>query len=153
MDYYHIKQRTWHTLHILVEIYINRNTTIHVRQKSYISPKCHYISTEKGCRTEIIEGLHNHDLGNEINNIYPGWNNKSNNIGPCHACNGPHFVKDCDETMCLRCKPNFDHCTLSKCPRKCHPNKQFGHNDFNNKNNGNRWKINQHTKPNLQLSV
>ena len=33
------------------------------------------------------------------------------------------------------------------------PHKQLGHNNFNNNNNGNRHKINQHSEPNLQLSV
>ena len=55
--------------------------------------------------------------------------------------------------MCLRCKPNFDNHTPSKCPRRCYSNKQLGHRTFNNKNNGNGHKINQHTEPNLQLSV
>ena len=100
------------------------------------------------------EGLLNHDLGQEINNIYPGRNDKWNNIRPCHTCNGPHFMKDCDETTCLRCRPNFDdHAPLSKCPRKCHPNKHLGHNNFNNNNKGNRQNINQHTEPNIQLPV
>ena len=38
-------------------------------------------------------------------------------------------------------------------PRKCHSNKQLGHNTFNNNNNSNTHKINQHIELNLQLSV
>ena len=88
-----------------------------------------------------------------MNTLYPVQNDKSNNIGPDHACSGPHFIKDCDVTMCLRCKLNFNNHMPSKCPRKCHLIRQLGHNNFNNNNNSNRQKINQHIEPNLQLSV
>ena len=95
------------------------------------------LAQKKDAELKIIGGLHSHDSGHEINNIYPSHNDKSNNIRPCHTCNGPHFIKACNETMCLRCKPNFNNHTPSKCPRKCHSNKQLGHNTFNNNNNGN----------------
>ena len=41
----------------------------------------------------IIEGLHNHDSGHEINNIYNKQNDNHNNMGPCHTCNGPPTSK------------------------------------------------------------
>ena len=77
---------------------------------------------KKDAELQIIEGLHNHNLGNEIHNIHVSWNDKSSKLGPCHACNSPHFIKDCDETTCLRCKSNLDSHTPSKCPRKFHSN-------------------------------
>ena len=52
------------------------------------------LAQKKDAELKIIERLHNHDVGHEINNIYPGWNDKSKTIGPCHICNGPHFIKD-----------------------------------------------------------
>ena len=110
------------------------------------------LGQKKDTELKIIQGLHNHDLSHEINNIYPSQIDKPNKIGPCHAYNGPPFIKDCDETMRLRCKPNLDNHMSSKCPRKCHPNTKLSHNTLNN-NNVNRHKINQYTKPNLQLSV
>ena len=121
------------------------------RQKPYISPKHHYVSTEKGHRTENYRGLNNHDLGHEINKIYLSQNDKSNKTGPWHTCNGPHFIKDYDETVCLRFKPNLNYHKPSKCLGKCHPNKQLSHNTFNNSNIVNGHKLNQYTKPNLQL--
>ena len=77
---------------------------------------------KKDAELKIIEGLHNHNLGHESHNIHSGWNDKSNKHGPCHACNGLHFIKDCDEKTCLRCKPNVNSHTPSKCPRKCNSN-------------------------------
>ena len=47
----------------------------------------------------IIEGLHNHDSGHKVNNIYNKQNDSPNNMGPYHACNGPHLVKDCEESI------------------------------------------------------
>ena len=39
-------------------------------------------------------------------------------MGPCHACNGPHLVQDCEESICKRCKPNLDNHTPAICPRQ-----------------------------------
>ena len=50
------------------------------------------LAQKKDIELRIIEGLHNHDSGYEINNIYPKPNNKPINIGPCHACNGPYVI-------------------------------------------------------------
>ena len=89
----------------------------------------------------------------QISNIYPKQNDKQINTGPCYACNGPHLVKDCNESICSRCKPNLDDHTPSKCPRRCFFNRQHGSNPFHNTDNSNRNKINSHIKPNLQLTI
>ena len=47
----------------------------------------------------IIKRLHNHDSGYEVHIINPKNNNKPINIEPCHACNGPHLIKDYNESM------------------------------------------------------
>ena len=85
--------------------------------------------------------------------IYPKHNDKSINIGPCPTCNGPHLIKHCNESTCGRFKPNLDKHMPTKCPRKCPFNRQQSPNPFHNAGNGNRNKINNHTEPNLQLSI
>ena len=50
-------------------------------------------------------------------------------------------------------KPNLDKHTPSQCPRKWPFNKQQSSNPFHNTNNSNGNKKNNHTKPNLQLSI
>ena len=59
---------------------------------------------KKDAELKIIDGLHNNNLDHEIHNINLSQNDKPSDPGPCHACNGPHFIKDCNETTCLRCK-------------------------------------------------
>ena len=44
-------------------------------------------------------------------------------MGPCHACSGRHLIKDCNESICNRCKPNLANHTLTKYPRKGSPTK------------------------------
>ena len=39
-------------------------------------------------------------------------------MGSCHACSGPHLVKDCEESICKKCKPNLDSHMPARCPRK-----------------------------------
>ena len=85
------------------------------------------MAQKKDTELKIIESLHNHDLGHEIHNIHAGWNDNPSKLRPCHTCNGPHFIKDCDKTMCLMCKPNDDDHTPSKCPRKSHSNWYHNH--------------------------
>ena len=51
-------------------------------------------------------------------------NDNQNNMGPCHVCNCPHLVKDCEESICKRCKPNLDSHTPARCPRKSTSNRQ-----------------------------
>ena len=60
------------------------------------------LAQKKEVELHIIEDLHNHDSGHEINNINNKQNDNQNNIGPCHACNGPHLVKDCNGSICNR---------------------------------------------------
>ena len=74
-------------------------------------------------------------------------------MGPCHTCNGPHLIKDCNESTCGRCKPNLDKHTPFKCPRKCPFKKHLNANPFHNTDNNIRNKFNDHNNPNLQLSV
>ena len=102
---------------------------------------------------ELIKGLHNHDSSHNINNMYPKHNDKPINIGPFHTCNGPHLIKHCNESTCSRCKQKLDNHTPSKCPRKCSFNKQQSSNPIHSTYNINTNKINNHTKPNLQLSI
>ena len=62
----------------------------YVLVKTHLSPDCCYPSVEKDAKLCIIEGLHNHNPGHKINNIYNKQHeNQNSNIGPCHACNGP----------------------------------------------------------------
>ena len=77
---------------------------------------------KKDAELKIIEGLHDHDLGHEIHNIHSSENDISNKLGPCRACNGPHFINNCDERTCIRSKPNLNSHIPSKCPRKHHSN-------------------------------
>ena len=74
-------------------------------------------------------------------------------MGPYHACNGPHLIKDCNESTCGRCKLNLDNHTPSKCSRKFPFNRQQSSNPSHNTSNSNRNQINNHTEPNLQLSI
>ena len=62
---------------------------------------------KKDAELKIIEELQNYNLDHEIHNINLSQNDKSSNPGPCYTCNGPHFIKDCDEATCLRCKPHL----------------------------------------------
>ena len=51
------------------------------------------LAQKKDVELCIIEDLHNHDSGHF--NIFNTQNNNQNNMECCHACNGPHLVKDC----------------------------------------------------------
>ena len=68
----------------------------YILDKNPMSPNAIMLMQKSDTELKIIEGLHNHDLGHEIHNIYSCQNDKSNKLGPCYACNGPHFSKDCD---------------------------------------------------------
>ena len=64
------------------------------------------LAKKKDAELSIIKGLHSHDWGHEVNDIYPKQTSKQINIEPCHTCNGPHLVKDCNKsTSSSRCKP------------------------------------------------
>ena len=60
---------------------------------------------------KVIEGLHSNDLDQKIHNINLSQVEKPINPRPCHACNGPHFIKDCNGTICLKCKPHINNHT------------------------------------------
>ena len=66
----------------------------------------------------IIEGSHNHNSGHDVNSIYNKQTDNQNNMGSCYACNHPHLVRDCNESICNRCRSNLDNHTPAKCPRK-----------------------------------
>ena len=56
----------------------------------------------KDAELKIIEGLNNHEVDHKIHNITLNQKDKPTSpSGPCHACNGPYFIKDCDEAICL----------------------------------------------------
>ena len=62
---------------------------------------------KKDAKLCIIEGLHNHDPGHKLNNIYNKQHeNQNSSIGSYHACNGLHLIKDCEDSVCKRYKPN-----------------------------------------------
>ena len=58
------------------------------------------LAQKKDTELCIIEGLHSHDSGHEINNRTTKQNNHQNIMEPCHACSGPNFVRDCNESIC-----------------------------------------------------
>ena len=79
---------------------------------------------KKDKELHIIEGLHNYDPGHKVNNIYNKQKDIQNNMRPCHACNSTHLIKDCEESICTRYKPNLDSHTQVRCPRKRPPSRQ-----------------------------
>ena len=74
-------------------------------------------------------------------------------MGPCHACNGPHFIKDCNESICNRCKPNLDNHAPAKYPRKRAFNRQQKSNPSYYNNNSIRNQSNGPNDPDVQLSI
>ena len=72
-------------------------------------------------------------------------------MGPCHACSSPHLVRDCNESICNRFRPNLDNHTPAKCIRKRPPNRQQNSKPSYN-NNSIRSQFNGHNDPNVQLS-
>ena len=82
------------------------------------------LAQKKDVELHIIKGLHSHDSGYEINNINNKQNDNQNHVGPCHACSAPDLVKDCNESICNRCRPNLDNHRLAKCIRKGPHNRQ-----------------------------
>ena len=65
----------------------------------------------------IIEGLHNHDPEHEISHISnKEYQGKSSIPGPCHGCSGLHLIRDCEDSVCKRCKLNLDNHAPARCP-------------------------------------
>ena len=57
----------------------------------------------------IIEDLHNHDPEHKTNHISKKkYQSKNSNTGPCHACSGPRLIKDCENLVWKRWKPNLE---------------------------------------------
>ena len=55
------------------------------------------LAQKKDTELKIIEGLHNHEADHKIYNITINQKDKPTSLpGPCHSCNGPHFIIDCD---------------------------------------------------------
>ena len=50
------------------------------------------LAQKKDAQPLIIEGLHSHNPGHEINNIASNQIDSQNNIGPCHVCSSPHLL-------------------------------------------------------------
>ena len=73
-------------------------------------------------------------------------------MGPYHACNGQHLIKDCEDSICKRCKPNLDSHAPARCPRKRPPSGQQKSNSSYTKNNT-RNQSNGHNDPNFQLFI
>ena len=101
----------------------------------------------------MIEGLHNHNMEHEINNLTLQQTDRPTSPGPYHMCNCPQFIKDCNEATCLRCKPNLHNHSPDKYPRKCSCNFPIHHNTPQGHSTSNTYETNNYTEPHLQLSV
>ena len=100
----------------------------------------------------IIEDLHNHDSEQKINNISTS-NIKIRIVIQDHAMVvTANTLKDCEDSLCKRCKPNLDNHAPARCSRKRPPNRQQWFNPYYN-NNPTRNNPNSHNDPNLQLSI
>ena len=89
--------------------------------------------------------------GHEITNIYTKPNDKTASTGHCHICNGPHLIKNCNESTYSRCKPNLDKHTPARCPRK-HPfSKHPSSSNPHSNDNSNKTKINNLLNQTYQL--
>ena len=107
-----------HVTHIMHNLH-NQKLQHYVLGKKPTTVQNAIMLVQKGdVELHIIEGLHNHDSGYKVNNIYNKQNNNQNKTGPCHTCNGPHLVKDCEESICKRCMSNLDSHTSARCPRR-----------------------------------
>ena len=108
---------------------------------------------KKDAELKIIEGLHSNDLDQEVHSINLSQTDKPVNPGSCDTCIGPHFIKDCKDTICLQCKPNLNKHTPLKCPRRCPSNWPFNHNTPHNTTTRNTCETDSYAEPNPQLSV
>ena len=83
------------------------------------------LAQKKDCELCIIEGLHNCDPGHEINHISnKQYQSQNSETGPCHVCSGPHLIRDSENSVCKRCKPNLGNHVPARCPRRKPPTKQ-----------------------------
>ena len=80
-------------------------------------PNAITLGQKKDVELHIIEGLHNHDPEHEINNISnKHCQTQNSNTGPCYGCSGPHLIKDCQDSVCKRCKVKFRQSDTSSIP-------------------------------------
>ena len=83
------------------------------------------LAQQKEAKLCIIEGLHNHDPEHKINHISnKQYQSQNSNKGPCSGCSGPHLIRDCENSVCKRCKMNLDNHVPARCPRRKPPTKQ-----------------------------
>ena len=112
------------------------------------------LAQKKDTEFNMLEGLHNHEADHKVHNITLNQKEKTTGCpGPCHACNGLHFIKDCDEVICFRCRLNLNKHSPAKCPRRCPSNHPVNNNSSHRHYTRNTHKANNYTEPNLQLSV
>ena len=88
----------------------------------------------------------------KCHSIYNNQTDNKNDMGPCHVCNGPHLVRDCNASICNRCRPNLDIHTPAKYIKKGPPNRQQKSNPSYN-NNSIRNHSNGNNDPNVKLSI
>ena len=110
------------------------------------------LEQKKDTEPHIIEGLHSHDIGHKINSIASKQVNNKKSIAPFHACNSPHLVQDCNESICNWLRPDLDSHTPAKCISRRLPNRQQNTTPSCNHNNI-RSQSNSHYDCSVQLSV
>ena len=94
-------------------------------KKSNFSTECHYPSSERkmlnyALLKAYILMIQNTKLA--ISNKQ--YQNQNSNTGSCHGCSGPHLIKDYEDSVCKRCKPNLDDQASARYPRRRPPSKQ-----------------------------
>ena len=110
------------------------------------------LAQKKDAELHIIEGLHICDPEHEINHISNKLHHSQSNAGSCHVCNGPHLIRDCENSVCKRCKVSLDNHVPARCPTRKHPAKQQRLNSLYNDSFHRNW-FNVHSDIALQLSV
>ena len=111
------------------------------------------LAQKKDAELCIIEGLHKHDPEHKINIIsYKQYQSQNSNTEPCHGCSGPHLIKDCENSVCKRCKPKLDNHVPARFSRRKPPTKQQWLNPLYN-NSPLRNQPNVHNDTHLHLSV
>ena len=80
------------------------------------------------------------------------YHGKSCGSRPYIGCNSPHFIRDCENLVCIKCKPNSDNHAQARCPNSKPPAKQQQLTDQFDISPHKNWS-NGHNDPALQLSV
>ena len=112
------------------------------------------LAQKKDTELCMIQGLHNHDPKHKINYIssIKQYHSKSSGPRPCHGCNGPHLIRDCENSVCKKCKLNADNHVPARCPNRKPPAKQQQLTDQYDTSPHINWS-NGHNYTALQLSV